>query len=88
MLFHYSLDDRALRGRIRSGQVRFAGNNPLKIYGLLSCASGRRMKRANRVFFATETEARTKGFRPCGHCLKDAYRAWKAAHRPGARITG
>jgi methylphosphotriester-DNA--protein-cysteine methyltransferase len=88
MLFHHSLDDRSLLGLIRSGQVRFAGNHPLRIYGLLTCASGRRMKRANRVFFASETEARAEGFRPCGHCLKDAYRQWKAADQPGARIPG
>ncbi len=68
---------------IRSGAIRFAGNNRLKIYGTLACASGKRMKEKNRVFFASEEEAVAAGFRPCGNCLRSAYRLWKSAQVPG-----
>lgn len=36
------------------------------------------MKKANRVFFASEEEAISIGYRPCGHCMKKAYDKWKA----------
>jgi methylphosphotriester-DNA--protein-cysteine methyltransferase len=55
---------------IRKGEIPFAGNLKLKIYGKLNCRSGKRMKKENRVFFASEKEAIASGFRPCGHCLK------------------
>jgi methylphosphotriester-DNA--protein-cysteine methyltransferase len=35
------------------------------------------MKKENRVFFRSEKEARTQGFRPCGHCLPNDYKKWK-----------
>ena len=62
---------------IRQGVVGFAGNRRLKIYGSLSCASGKRMKIANRVFFTNEHEATTKGYRPCAHCLYKNYQLWR-----------
>jgi methylphosphotriester-DNA--protein-cysteine methyltransferase len=77
MIPHAELDKKALRARIGSGQIRLAGNQKLKIYGLLSCKSGKRMKRENRVFFQSETEAKRQGYRPCGHCLPSKYREWK-----------
>ncbi|MBC7893272.1 MAG: metal-binding protein [Sphingobacteriaceae bacterium] len=55
------------------------GNRRLRIYGRLNYASGKRMKPENRVFFKNETEAIAQGYRPCGHCLSEAYRHWKAA---------
>ncbi len=58
-------------------QIRFAGNSKLKIYGTLNCASGKRMKMANRVFFTSAKEAVDLGYRPCGHCLKIVYKKWK-----------
>jgi methylphosphotriester-DNA--protein-cysteine methyltransferase len=63
--------------RIEARQVVLAGNLKLKIYGRLNCPSGKRMKLQNRVFFASEGEAIGLGFRPCGHCMKEAYSAWK-----------
>ncbi|SDM35452.1 Metal binding domain of Ada [Catalinimonas alkaloidigena] len=70
---------RAHRWRaLRQGQIRWAGNHTLHIYGTLTCRSGRRMRRENRVFFASEEEALALGYRPCGHCLRAAYRRWKA----------
>jgi len=55
---------------IRKGEIKFAGNVKLKIYGKLSCYSGKRMKKENRVFFESEAEAISFGFRPCGNCMK------------------
>ncbi|MGN6478422.1 MAG: Ada metal-binding domain-containing protein [Flavipsychrobacter sp.] len=49
----------------------------LKIYGSLSCSSGKRMKRSNRIFFVSEAEAIENGYRPCGHCMKNEYKNWK-----------
>lgn len=54
----------------------FGGNIKLKIYGTLNCKSGRRMNLENRVFFESENEAVKNGYRPCGHCMKEAYTEW------------
>ena len=62
---------------VEDGQIAFAGNLKLKLYGILHCASGKRMKPENRIFFESEDEAIGAGFRPCGHCLKEAYFRWK-----------
>ena len=77
MIEHKSLEE-SLFGLIRSGTVVLGGNRNLKIYGQLSCGSGKRMLQKNRVFFSTEEEAIEKGYRPCGHCMREAYKAWKA----------
>ncbi|MEH6305992.1 metal-binding protein [Olivibacter sp. CPCC 100613] len=63
---------------IRKGRVSLAGYRPKKIYGLLSCISGKRMKIVHRVFFYDEQEAIHHGYRPCGHCLKNQYQKWKS----------
>jgi hypothetical protein len=62
---------------IAAGEIRLGGNSKLKIYGTLSCQSGKRMKPANRVFFSSEQEAIGSGYRPCGHCMKEAYQSWQ-----------
>ena len=69
---------RKLRRMIHDRAVTLAGNQNLKIYGLLSCGSGKRMKRSNRVFFADQRDALTHGYRPCGHCMREAYLKWKS----------
>lgn len=61
---------------IRAGAIALAGHRSLMIYGALSCGSGKRMKRLNRVFFKNETEALGQGFRPCGHCMRPKYSLW------------
>lgn len=61
----------------QEGQLTLGGNRRLKIYGLLSCRSGKRMLTTNRVFFSGEAEAKAYGYRPCGHCMPEAYRRWK-----------
>lgn len=78
MLFHKHLSDAELRHLIRSRQITLGGNSRLKIYGMLRCGSGKRMNRNNRVFFSNERAAQAAGYRPCGHCMKAAYRLWKA----------
>ena len=62
---------------ISTGQVLLAGNRRLKIYGMLQCVSGKRMKTANRVFFANEADAVALGYRPCGHCMRSEYLLWR-----------
>ena len=81
MDWHKNIPDVLLRSKIRSGEICFAGNVNLKIYGLLRCACGKRMKRVNRVFFRTEGEALEQDYRPCGCCLKAAYKRWKEGKR-------
>jgi len=62
---------------IRKGQISLAGYKKGKIYGLLNCSSGKRMKVENRVFFQNESEALANSYRPCGNCLPQKYWAWK-----------
>ena len=76
MNYHGNLNNGDLFKLIRNGEIQFAGNKNLNIYGLLNCKSGKRMKRENRVFFSSEKEALEAGFRPCGHCLRDKYKTW------------
>ena len=37
------------------------------------------MAAANRVFFSTESEAILEGYRPRGHCMREAYAKWLGA---------
>jgi len=69
MIRHDHLTSRELIWAIHRGEIRFAGNRKLKIYGRLNCKSGKRMKCENRAFFKSETEAIELGFRPCLHCM-------------------
>ncbi len=71
---------KSLRCLLREGQIKFAGNKKLKIYGSLHCASGKRMKKENRIFFENEKEAIQHGYRPCGHCMRDIYLKWKTRY--------
>ncbi|NER13594.1 metal-binding protein [Leptobacterium flavescens] len=77
MIDHNDLSAAELRQLIRNGHILLGGNKKLKIYGNLHCKSGKRMKTANRVFFSSVAEARKQGYRPCGHCMRDAYKEWK-----------
>jgi hypothetical protein len=64
-------------GLIKKGLIQWGGNRPGKIYGRLSCMSGKRMKTENRVFFESEAEAIGQGYRPCAHCMPQEYKLWK-----------
>lgn len=77
MILHKKISNKELRSKIKACKICFAGNRNLKIYGTLTCASGKKMKKENRVFFSTEEEALERYFRPCGHCLKHKYQSWK-----------
>ena len=77
MMHHSEVDDIVLRKKIREKTILFGGNKTLKIFGTLSCKSGKRMKKQNRVFFVSEKEAINSGYRPCGHCMKIKYQKWK-----------
>ncbi|WP_437397904.1 Ada metal-binding domain-containing protein [Flagellimonas lutimaris] len=77
MIQHTEVTDTELRRLIQNKEICYGGNRKLKIYGLLSCSSGKRMKKKNRVFFTTEAAALQNGYRPCGHCMREAYHNWK-----------
>jgi methylphosphotriester-DNA--protein-cysteine methyltransferase len=74
MFYHTELEKQKLRLLIKRGEVLLGGNKRLKIYGMLSCKSGKGMKKENRVFFNSEKEAVEKGYRACGHCMLEKYR--------------
>ena len=78
MLVHSALTDQALKSKVRRKEITLAGHKRARIYGLLSCSAGKRMARRNRVFFKTEDEALLHGLRPCGHCMPEAFRQWRA----------
>ena len=80
MIQHIQLSATELRSKIHNREISFGGNKKLKIYGLLNCRSGKRMKRETRVFFTNETEAQQHHYRPCGHCMKEEYKKWKMDH--------
>lgn len=73
MIKHSELSNSDLWISLHNKEVRFGGNCKLKIYGLLQCKSGKRMKRENRVFFNSINEAQSLGYRPCGHCMRHDY---------------
>jgi methylphosphotriester-DNA--protein-cysteine methyltransferase len=82
MITHESLGTefiarRSLVNLIRVGKINFAGNSKLKIYGTIECKTGKRMKKANRVFFKSIHQAIAAGYRPCGNCLRTQYLLWK-----------
>ena len=77
MIHHYQISESDLRKTIKNKLVLFGGNLHAKIYGRLNCTSGKRLKKQNRVFFASEKDAVDCGFRPCGHCMRTAYKKWR-----------
>ncbi len=77
MKSHNELTIEEVRKMIRGREICWGGNLKLKIYGRLNCKLGKRIKRENRVFFGSVQEAEALGFRPCGHCMKEAYKHWK-----------
>ena len=79
VIAHTSTSDSSLFRSIKSGKIRLGGNKKLKIYGRLNCHSGKRMNKQNRVFFVNEKEAISADYRPCGHCMRMKYDAWKAS---------
>ncbi len=58
----------------------FGGNRRRKLYGRLDCRSAVGSLPTgyakHRVFFADEATAIAAGYRPCGTCMQEEYRAW------------
>lgn len=77
MIEHKEITSSELFGLLKQKKRKWAGNKNLKIYGTLRCKSGKRLKVENRVFFNSEREAIQEGYRPCGHCMREAYKVWK-----------
>jgi methylphosphotriester-DNA--protein-cysteine methyltransferase len=62
---------------------KLGGNGKAKIYGRLDCPAALRAIRQggyveSRVFFADEEAAIAAGYRPCGACMREKYKKWKA----------
>ncbi len=62
---------------------KLGGHRQTRIYGRLDCraalqAIARGGYRANRVFFAAESAARSAGYRPCAVCMPAEYARWKS----------
>ena len=81
MIQHNKISDDDLIQNIKSYHLQFGGNARLKIYGTLDCKSGKRMKRDNRVFFKSASEAINDGYRPCGNCMREDYKEWISLNR-------
>ncbi len=76
MILHSDINTTDLMKQIKHKTICFGGNRRLKIYGTLTCTSGKRMKQAHRVFFSSTAEANHLGYRPCGHCMRSEYKKW------------
>jgi len=70
------------------------GHRKQRLYGRLDCSSAlRALARAaagktqhgydkERVFFASELDAISAGYRPCSRCLPSAYAQWRSDSTP------
>jgi hypothetical protein len=60
------------------------GHSGTRVYGRLDCPVALSLirrgydVRRTRVFFADEATAIAAGYRPCGACMREQYRRWKA----------
>lgn len=54
MIRHKRIDDSEVLKVIKSALIRYGGKRKQKIYGTLTCKSGKRMKRKTVYFFKTE----------------------------------
>lgn len=79
MILHKHVSRTEFINLVRNKKILWAGNVLQKIYGSLHCTSGKRLKKNNRIFFTSESEAIDFGYRPCGHCMPTEYRQWKLA---------
>ena len=77
MILHSEISDVDLRIKLKNRTILFGGNINAKIYGTISCAQGKRLKKDDRVFFRSKKEAQKENYRPCGNCLRNEYRKWK-----------
>ncbi|QMW03813.1 Ada metal-binding domain-containing protein [Spirosoma foliorum] len=70
---------RTLVTLINQQAITLGGHRPGKIYGKLTCRTGKRMKPENRVFFQDEREALHLGYRPCAICMPETYKIWRTS---------
>lgn len=75
---------------LSSEKGTLGGNSRAKIYGRLDCPSAlSTIKRFPgsyekcRVFFKDEATAIAAGYRPCGRCMREKYKRWKASQEAG-----
>ncbi len=78
---------------LSSEKGTLGGNKKLKIYGRLDCPSANRWVKNGtyqkvRVFFKDEATAIAAGYRPCGVCMREKYKRWKAAVEAGETWNG
>jgi methylphosphotriester-DNA--protein-cysteine methyltransferase len=73
MVRHIMINDSEMLKATKSGLIRYGGHRKQRIYGTLTCQSGKRMKRQNRVFFKNRKDAINNGYRPCGNCMNESY---------------
>ena len=66
------------------------GNSDSKIYGKLDCPAALGaikqypgVYEKSRVFFKDEITAIAAGYRPCGRCMREKYKRWKATVEAG-----
>lgn len=79
----YKLIDKEGKTYFSEHPGTLGGHKKLKIYGRLDCPSALRYIAKgqyveHRVFFADEETAIEAGYRPCGVCMKEAYKQWKS----------
>lgn len=82
----YTLIGRDGKPFLSSEKGEFGGNRSTKVYGRMDCPAALRALSLdsrdvyikNRVFFPDEATALAAGFRPCGTCLRERYKQWKA----------
>lgn len=68
------------------GHTSFTGKADDNIYVRLDCGQAKRLLEssardiyiAHRVFFKDEETAIAAGFRPCGSCMRESYKLWRA----------
>ncbi len=64
---------------------QLGGHSRTRVYGKLDCPVALSLVRRGfdvrptRVFFADEETAIAAGYRPCGACMREEYRLWRAA---------
>ena len=78
---HYFLTDSDNKQYLSDKKGTLGGHCKLKIYGELSCKSanhyidkGQYVR--NRVFFKSESDAISAGYRPCAVCMREKYDLW------------
>ena len=82
MIKQYKLLNELGHEYLSDSKGTIGGHKKLKIYGSLNCPSAlRHLEKGHyakhRVFFADEKTAKAAGYRPCGICMKEAYKKWK-----------